>query len=92
MSKMEDLIKAAAPVVQRKFDADEVKRKERIAKEEKEAAEREERERAEREKAETEAGNDFKENNNPVFSQKDKQMQDNLHMPSIHDAEMADSV
>ncbi|KAG5518384.1 hypothetical protein PMAC_003181 [Pneumocystis sp. 'macacae'] len=71
MSKMEDLMKAAAPVVQRKFNADEIKRKERIAKEEKEALEREERERAERKKAEAEAGNDSKENNNPAFSKKD---------------------
>ncbi|KAG4303991.1 hypothetical protein PORY_002644 [Pneumocystis oryctolagi] len=90
MSKMEDLVKTAAPIVQRKFDADEIKRKERIAKEE--AMERERQERLEREKMEKEK-EDSKENNNPAFCPKeDKPLSDNQHASSVLDTEMTDSI
>lgn len=83
-SKLDDLMKTAAPIVQRKSDADEIERKERIAREEKEAAEK-----AEREKM---MGDGLKEKDDPNFVQKEPLSQDNVQSQFSHDTEMKDSV
>ncbi|EMR08834.1 hypothetical protein PNEG_02621 [Pneumocystis murina B123] len=79
-SKLDDLIKFAAPIVQRKFDADEI---ERIAREEREMAERAQSQKAKKD--------DSKENNF-VSTENNFLEQDTAHIPSVPDTGMKGSV
>lgn len=87
-AKLDDLIKAASCIVQRKADADELKRKERAAREEKEALENAEREKLRLEKEEIMMGSE----NDGSSSEKNVYGQDAANIPSTLDSEMNDSV
>ncbi|KAG5439716.1 hypothetical protein PCK2_000756 [Pneumocystis canis] len=82
LKKMEDLVKVAAPIVQRKFDADEIKRKEDLERELEKKAE------CEREKANENA----KETTDATLENEKNHDKDDITLPSIPDTEMKDSI
>ncbi|KAG5438443.1 hypothetical protein PCANB_002932 [Pneumocystis canis] len=82
LEKMEDLVKIAAPILQRKFDADEIRRKEYLEQKELER-------KAANEKEET--NENCKENNDPASLGKEKNYdKDDIKLPSMLDTEMKD--